>query len=56
MLFGGIMCPFSSSNMYYTYDAMDYGMKIFMFLWLIYVPITLKNRLEQIIKLLKEKK
>ena len=33
-----------------------YGVKVFLLAWIIFVPIVITSRLEQIIKLLKDKK
>jgi len=33
-----------------------FGIKVFLLVWVIFVPIVVTRRLEQIIKLLKEKK
>lgn len=55
------MCPFTSSKMCLMMgDNMDLvwciGLKIFLVLWVVAVPIIITSRLEQIIKLLQEKK
>jgi len=45
-------------GMWYSEDlALWYfGVKIFLLVWIIFVPVVMTRRLEQIIKLLKEKK
>jgi hypothetical protein len=45
------MCPLSG----YSYDFLSFALKIFMVIWIIYVPIIITARLETIIKLLEEK-
>ena len=48
------MCFYSGSRME---DAVwYYGMKIFLLVWIVFVPIAITARLEKIIKLLEEKK
>ena len=45
------MCPISG----YSYEFVCYAVKIFLLIWVIYVPIIITARLETIIKLLDEK-
>jgi hypothetical protein len=45
------MCPISP----YANDFLNYSIKIFLIIWIIYVPIVISARLETIIKLLEEK-
>ncbi len=33
----------------------DMGIKVFLFVWIVFVPIAITSRLEKIIKLLREK-
>lgn len=33
-----------------------FGVKVFLFIWVVFVPIVITSRLEKIIKLLQEKK
>ena len=41
---------------YYTTSMMYFGIKVFLLVWVIFVPIVVTSRLEKIIKLLQEKK
>lgn len=45
-------------GLWYPQDLVTWymGIKIFLVVWIIFVPIVITRRLEQIIKLLKEKK
>jgi len=36
-------------------SIMDYGIKVFLLAWIIFVPIVITSRLERIIKLLEKK-
>jgi hypothetical protein len=45
------MCPISQ----YGNDFLGFAVKIFLVIWIIYVPIIITARLETIIKLLDEK-
>ncbi|HPB68153.1 MAG TPA: hypothetical protein PLT76_00795 [Candidatus Omnitrophota bacterium] len=48
------MGPFESGN---VQDLIWYfGIKIFLVVWIVFVPIAITNRLEKIIRLLEEKK
>ena len=48
------MCPYESGN---VQDLIWYvGIKIFLVVWIVFVPIAITNRLEKIIRLLEEKK
>lgn len=35
---------------------LGFGVKVFLFIWVVFVPIVITSRLEKIIKLLQEKK
>jgi len=48
------ICPFSSNAM--TGSILCFGIKIFLLIWVVFVPIAITSRLEKIIKLLQEKK
>ncbi len=48
------ICPFSSNAM--TGSILCFGIKVFLLVWVIFVPIAITSRLEKIIKLLQEKK
>ncbi len=48
------MGPYDSGN---VQELIWYvGIKIFLIVWIVFVPIAITNRLEKIIKLLEEKK
>ena len=36
-------------------DMMSFGIKVFVVLWIVFVPIVITSRLEKIIKLLEDK-
>ena len=61
MLFGGMMCPIGS-KIYpmMMSDGMDpvtgIGIKIFLLVWVIFVPVVITARLDKIVKLLQDKK
>lgn len=48
------ICPFSGNAM--TGSSLCFGIKVFLLIWIIFVPIAITSRLERIIKLLQEKK
>ena len=52
------MCaPYGYGSQMTLFDSFfTYGIKVFVLLWIIFVPIVITNRLEKIIKLLQEKK
>ena len=51
------MCPFTSNLEMMAGDVfICFGIKVFLLIWIVFVPIAITARLEQIIKLLKEKK
>lgn len=37
-------------------SILGFGVKVFLFIWVVFVPIVITSRLEKIIKLLQEKK
>jgi hypothetical protein len=45
------MCPIS----FYSYDFVNFAVKVFLVIWVIYVPIIITARLEKIIEILGEK-
>ena len=47
------MEPFNYGIMDWVWD---YGIKVFLIVWVIFVPIAITSRLERIIRLLEEKK
>ena len=62
-LYGGMMCPFTGmgkmSPMGMSGGADDLwcvGIKIFLVVWVIFVPIVITARLDKIVKLLQDKK
>ncbi len=48
-------CPFSGGGSGLTYGALCFGIKVFLLLWIVFVPIVITSRLEKIIKLLEDK-
>jgi hypothetical protein len=48
------MCDISSGSMEASIWAM--GIKVFLLVWIIFVPVAVTARLEKIIKLLEDKK
>lgn len=48
------ICPFSGNAA--TAGILYFGIKVFLLIWIIFVPIVITSRLEKIIKLLQEKK
>jgi len=48
------MCPFASSGGSVNADILCFGIKVFLLIWIIFVPIAITARLEKIIKLLEE--
>lgn len=48
------ICPFSSNAM--AGSILFFGIKVFLLVWIIFVPTVVISRLEKIIKLLEEKK
>lgn len=48
-----MMCPISENGM----DGLwCFGIKVFLLVWIIFVPVAITARLEKIIKLLQEKR
>ena len=51
------MCPFMFGQPgYMNYDIICFGIKVFLLIWIIFVPIAITARLEKIIKLLEKDK
>ena len=49
------MCPFNLSQAgLLSADIICFGIKVFLLIWIIFVPIAITARLEKIIKLLEE--
>lgn len=46
------MCPFVSGMGDVTASVLCYGIKVFLLIWIVFVPIAITARLEKIIKLL----
>ncbi len=46
------MCPFTLGNDGVGADIICFGIKVFLLIWVIFVPIAITARLEKIIKLL----
>ena len=50
-------CPFTyGGSGFLTTGIVGFGIKVFLLIWIIFVPIAITSRLEKIIKLLEEKK
>ena len=47
-------CPMRGYSM--EFSIWFFGLKVFLLLWIIVVPVVITSRLEKIIKLLQEKK
>ncbi len=57
----GTMCPFMAgagrmSGAYGDYDLICFGIKIFLLVWVVAVPVIITSRLDKIVKLLQDKK
>lgn len=50
------MCPIHMLKSFSVEAFICFGVTVFLVLWIIFVPVVVTNRLEQIIKLLKDKK
>lgn len=50
------ICPFSDSAMSAGGGILYFGIKVFLLIWIVFVPIAVTSRLEKIIKLLEDKK
>ncbi len=50
------VCPFSGGGMSLMSGILCFGIKIFLLIWVVFVPIAITSRLEKIIKLLEDKK
>ena len=49
------MCPFSLSQVSAaSADVICFGIKVFLLIWIVFVPIAITARLEKIIKLLED--
>ncbi|MBN1870183.1 MAG: hypothetical protein JW847_06400 [Candidatus Omnitrophica bacterium] len=48
------MCPFSLGQGGLSADIICFGIKVFLLIWIIFVPIAITARLEKIIKLLEQ--
>jgi len=46
------MCPFAASHGGLNADFICFGIKVFLLIWIVFVPIAITARLEKIIKLL----
>jgi len=44
------MCPFASGGGSISADILCYGIKVFLLIWIVFVPIAITNRLERIIQ------
>ena len=51
-----MMCPFYFGKVGVVEGLIYFGIKVFLLIWIIFVPIAITSRLERIIKLLEEKK
>ena len=49
-------CSFYGNHMYVMDSLTGFGIKVFLLIWIIFVPIVITSRLEKIIKLLQDKK
>ena len=49
------MCPFNTGSMDLNTGLIYFTIKIFLLVWVIFVPIVITSRLEKIIKILQEK-
>jgi hypothetical protein len=50
------MCPYNFGESEEFFKIICFSVKIFLLIWIIFVPIAVTARLEKIIKLLEEKK
>ncbi len=48
------MCPLNFGQNILDASVLCFGIKIFLLVWIVFVPIVITNRLEKIIKLLEE--
>lgn len=44
------MCPFTFGSSSLSGDILCFGIKIFLLIWIVFVPIAITNRLERIIQ------
>ena len=49
-----MICPFESGSTDLTASVICYGIKVFLLIWIIFVPIAMTARLERIIKVLED--
>jgi len=49
------MCPVMGGELGYSAKVLAFAVKVFLLLWIIFVPIVITARLEKIIKLLDDK-
>ena len=50
------MCPFSLGQVgVVSGDVICFGIKVFLLIWIVFVPIAITARLEKIVKLLEDK-
>ena len=49
-------CSIYGNHMYLMDGLAVFGIRVFLLIWIIFVPIVITSRLEKIIKLLQEKK
>lgn len=50
------MCPYNFGDSDAVANIIYFSVKVFLLIWIIFVPIAITARLEKIIKLLEEKK
>ena len=48
------MCLFAASHSGIGTDVIYFGIKVFLLIWIVFVPIVITNRLERIIKKLEK--
>ncbi len=48
------MCPINLGQAALSADIICFGVKVFLLIWVVFVPIAITARLEKIIKLLEE--
>lgn len=51
-----MLCPFYFGKVGVVEELIYFGVKVFLLIWIIFVPIVITSRLERIIKLLEDKK
>lgn len=50
------MCPISSLQNYPVDAFICFGVKVFLVVWIVFVPIAITSRLDRIVKLLQDRK